>query len=141
MHAVSATPRQLPLALFLIRASVVLMLAPWVADKFINPGHALRVFEGFYGVGGMAEVMVHGLGAAQVALLLCFAIGAWRTLSYGLVTLMHAASTFASYRQYLDPYTGANLLFFAAWPTLAAMATLFLLRAHDSLLSVTRRAG
>ena len=46
---------------------------------------------------------------------------------------MHPASTFA-WRQYLDGFD--NLLFFAAWPMLAAGLTLFLLRPHDRLLSV-----
>jgi putative oxidoreductase len=129
-------PRHLPLSLLLIRASIVLMLAPWVVDKFRNPEHAIGVFERFYGLGGVAEVLVYGIGIAQVVLLLCFALGLFRTVSYGLVMLMHAGSTLSSWRQYLDPFTGANLLFFAAWPMLAACIALFLLREHDTLLSV-----
>ena len=131
-------PRHLPLSLLLIRASIVLMLAPWVVDKFRNPAHAIGVFEQFYGLGGVAEVLVHGIGIAQVVLLLCFALGLFRTVRYGMVTLMHAGSTLASWRQYLDPFTDANLLFFAAWPMLAACIALFLLREHDTLLSIGR---
>lgn len=131
-----AVPRHLPLSLLLIRASIVLMLAPWVVDKFRNPEHAIGVFENFYGIGGIAEALVYGIGIAQVALLLCFALGLFRTVSYGLVTLIHAGSTLASWRQYLDPFTDANLLFFAAWPMLAACIALFLLREHDTLLSI-----
>jgi len=70
-----------------------------------------------------------------------FAAGIARTWSYGLVLLMHAVSTFSSWKQYLDPYTGANLLFFAAWPMLAALVALFLLREHDTLLSVRSRTA
>ncbi|MBW3551178.1 MAG: hypothetical protein KY442_10305 [Proteobacteria bacterium] len=127
------------MALFLIRASIVLMLAPWIADKFLNPGHAIAVFEGFYGLGGIAEPLVYAIGIAQVLLVLCFALGALRTWSYGLVTLMHAGSTFSSWQQYLNPFEGANLLFFAAWPMLAACIALFLLRDYDQLLSVEQR--
>ncbi len=36
----------------------------------------------------------------------------------------------------LDPLTDANLLFFAAWPMLAACIALFLLCEHDTLLSI-----
>jgi hypothetical protein len=129
-------PRHLPLSLLLIRASIVLMLAPWVIDKFRNPEHAIGVFEQFYGLGGVAEALVHGIGIAQIALLLCFALGLFRTVSYGQVMLMHAGSTLSSWRQYLDPFTDANLLFFAAWPMLAACIALFLLREHDTLLSI-----
>lgn len=134
-----AVPRHLPLSLLLIRASVVLMLAPWIVDKFRNPEHAIGVFQHFYGLGGVAEPLVYAIGIAQVLLLLCFALGAFRTVSYGLVTLMHAGSTLASWPQYLNPYEGANLLFFAAWPMLAACIALFLLRDYDTLLSAGRR--
>ncbi len=129
------------MALLLIRASVVLMLAPWVADKFLNPGHAISVFQGFYGLGGVAEAAVLAIGVFQFALLLCFAVGLLRFWSYGLVMVMHAGSTFASWKQYIAPLDGPNLLFFAAWPVLAALVALFLLREHDRLLSVgSRRA-
>lgn len=140
MHP-EASPKHLPISLLLIRASVVLMLAPWVADKFINPAHMVGIAESFYGIGGLGSTLVLMLGVAQVVLLACFALGIARTWSYGLVLLMHAASTFSSWKQYLDPYTGANLLFFAAWPMLAALVALFLLREHDSLLSMSRSAG
>jgi hypothetical protein len=46
------------------------------------------------------------------------------------VLLLHAVSTFSSYRQYLDPFN--NLLFFAAWPMLAACFTLYTLRDLDT---------
>jgi len=138
MHTV-AVPRHLPLSLLLIRASVVLMLAPWIVDKFRNPAHAIGVFESFYGLGGMAEPLVYAIGIAQVILVACFALGLVRTLSYGLVTLMHAGSTLSSWQQYLDPFEGANLLFFAAWPMLAACVALFLLREHDTLLALGNR--
>jgi hypothetical protein len=99
------------------------------------------VFEHFYGLGGIAEPMVYAIGVAQVMLLLCFALGLFRTVSYGLVMLMHAGSTLASWRQYLDPFTDANLLFFAAGPMLAACIALFLLREHDTLLNIAKLRG
>ncbi len=139
MNAATTSPHHLPLSLLLLRASIVLMLAPWIVDKFRNPGHAIAVFEGFYGLGGVAEPLVYAIGIAQVVLVLCFALGVLRTWSYGLVMLMHAGSTLSSWQQYLNPFEGANLLFFAAWPMLAACIALFLLREHDNLLSLGRR--
>jgi putative oxidoreductase len=44
--------------------------------------------------------------------------------------VLHGISTLSSYRQYLDPFD--NLLFFAAWPMLAACVALFLLRDLDT---------
>ena len=49
---------------------------------------------------------------------------------------MHTASTVLSYGNYLDPWNGPNLLFFAAFPMLAAAFTLWLLREHDVIASV-----
>jgi putative oxidoreductase len=132
-------PPALPPALLAIRLGLALFLLPWVFDKFVNTEHAIRVFEGFYGLGGLAAPVLYAVGAAQLVLLLLFVLGVARRWSYGLVLAMHAVSTLSTWKQYLDPYTGANLLFFAAWPALAAALALFLLRDYDTLWSVGRR--
>jgi hypothetical protein len=49
---------------------------------------------------------------------------------------MHTVSTFASWREYLSPYEGSNLLFFAAWPMLAACLMLFMMREEDRFMTV-----
>jgi len=49
----------------------------------------------------------------------------------GIVLVLHAVSTLSSFGRYLDPWK--NLLFFAAWPMLAACITLYLLRDEDTL--------
>lgn len=132
--------RRLPISLLAIRVSMVLFLLPWVADKFVRPGHAIAVLEGFYGFSGAAAPLVLGLGIAQALLLVLFAFGIARTWSYGLVLAMHAVTTIVSWKQYLDPYAGANILFFAAWPALAACLALFLLREYDTLGTFGRRS-
>jgi putative oxidoreductase len=53
-----------------------------------------------------------------------------KRISYGGVLILHSISTLSSYRQYLDPFN--NLLFFAAWPMLAACVALYLLRDVDT---------
>ncbi len=87
-------------------------------------------------MGGVTEPLVYAIGIVQVLIVLCFALGVLRTWSYGLVMLMHAGSTLSSWPQYLDPFEGANLLFFAAWPMLAACIALFLLREYDRLFTL-----
>lgn len=57
-----------------------------------------------------------------------------KRLVYGLVLALHAVSTFSAFRQYLDPFS--NLLFFAAWPMLAACFALYYLRDLDTLWTV-----
>ncbi len=56
-----------------------------------------------------------------------------KTWTYGAVLLFHAVSTLSSWQMYLG---FDNLLFFAAWPMLAACFTLFWLRDQDTLLTV-----
>jgi hypothetical protein len=76
---------------------------------------------------------MYTVAIGELALLAAFVAGAVKPWSYGLVTLLHGISTLASFRQYLAPFEGPNLLFFAAWPMLAACVALFLLRDRDTL--------
>jgi hypothetical protein len=76
--------------------------------------------------------------ATRIGALRTTLAGAWRTWTYGAVLAMHAVSTLSSFRQYLAPFEGPNILFFAAWPMLAACVALFLLRDLDTLWTVKR---
>ncbi len=131
---------RLPVALFLLRLSVFAVFLMWALDKFVNPGHAVAVFENFYGFAGLSTAISYGLGGVQLLIILAFLLGLFKTWSYGLVLLMHGASTLVSWRNYLDPFEGANLLFFAAWPMLAACFALFALRDFDRLWSLEKPA-
>lgn len=130
------TKDRVPLALFTLRISVFLVMLMWTLDKLVDPGHAARVFEKFYQITGFELFYFYILGIAELLLLLAFLVGYRKTLTYGLVLIFHAVSTFSSYQQYLDPYTYPNLLFFAAWPMLAACFVLFYLRDHDTKLVI-----
>ncbi len=110
------TVRHLDLSLLLLRLGVGLVMAMWTADKFVNPAHSSAVMENFYGLPALGSEVFVVLGVIQAVIVLMFITGAFRTLSYAAVVLMHAGSTFSSWRQYLDGFD--NLLFFAAWPML-----------------------
>lgn len=127
---------RLNLSLLFLRLTVFLVMSMWSLDKFINPAHAAGVYENFYSIGGLQPVMMYTLGGIETLILLLFVIGYAKTYTYGAVLLFHAVSTLSSYRQYLEPFEGPNLLFFAAWPMLAACLALFLLRNRDRLLAV-----
>lgn len=127
---------RVPLALFTLRISVFLVMLMWTLDKLIDPGHAARVFEKFYQIAGLELYYFYVIGIAELILLLAFLVGYRKTLTYGLVLIFHAVSTFSSYPQYLDPFTYPNLLFFAAWPMLAACFVLFYLRDYDTKLVI-----
>lgn len=134
----SIQSRYTEVSLLALRVSIAAVMLVWSFDKLIRPEHSARVFEGFYAMPGLGESMFMLLGIAQLLLVLVFLAGAAKTWSYGLILLLHAVSTFSSWRQYLNPYEGANILFFAAWPMLAACFALFMMRAQDRLLSFGR---
>ena len=129
------TPDRLPLSLLLLRLSVFLVMLMWTIDKILNPDHAAAVYEKFYFIGGVTPTLLLGIALAELALLLAFVAGIAKTYTYGAVLLLHAVSTLSSYQQYLNPFEGPNLLFFAAWPMLAACLALYWLRAEDRLLA------
>ncbi|MBB5746974.1 hypothetical protein [Brevundimonas variabilis] len=125
--------RHLALSLLLLRLGIAIVMGIWAADKFVNPGHGQAVLEHFYGMGDSGVTVVTLIGLAQVVIVTLFTVGLFRTWSYGAVLLMHGVTTLASWKQYLDAFD--NLLFFAAWPMLAACITLFLLQKYDTILN------
>jgi putative oxidoreductase len=126
--------KRLRISLLLLRLGVFVVMFVWTLDKFVAPDHAARVFEHFYHLEGMGPGILAAIGAVQLVVILGFVAGLFRTWTYGLVLAMHAISTFSSWPQYLAAFD--NLLFFAAWPMLAACVALFLLRDSDTMLSL-----
>lgn len=129
--------KKLELSLLLLRLSVFLVMFMWAIDKFINPGHAAKVYESFYYIGGLGNAVMYVIGAMEMVILLLFLAGYKKKYTYGAVLVLHAVSTLSSFKQYLAPFDGPNLLFFAAWPMLAACLALFLLRDQDKIWSVS----
>lgn len=127
---------RLRLSLLCLRLGVFVVMVVWALDKFVNPAHSAGIFEAFYGIGGVSHTLVYLMGGLQIILVLSFLMGAFRTWTYGLILILHGASTLSSYSQYLDAFN--NLLFFAAWPMLAACLALFLLREADTLFTVNK---
>jgi hypothetical protein len=130
---------RLRLSLLLLRLGVFLVMAVWVLDKFVNPAHTADVFQYFYFIKGLSAGAAYALGAVQAIVVLGFVIGFQKRITYGLVFLMHLMSTLSSYRVYLDPWAIPNILFWAAWPMLAAAFTLYYLRDQDTLLTIERK--
>ena len=128
---------KLQLSLLLLRLAVFLVMFMWTIDKFVNPGHAAKIYEKFYYIAGLESVVIYAIGAIEIIILLLFLAGYKKTYTYGAVLAFHAVSTMSSFKQYLAPFEGPNLLFFASWPMLAACLALFLLRDRDRMLSVS----
>jgi putative oxidoreductase len=128
--------KKFKISMLFLRSTVFLVMLMWTLDKFINPAHAAKVYEKFYFIPGLDNLMITVIGAAELVLLLLFFFGFKKKFTYGVVLALHAVSTLSSFGQYLTPFEGPNLLFFAAWPMLAACFMLFLFREKDSLLQL-----
>ncbi|PCM45923.1 hypothetical protein [Marinobacter sp. ANT_B65] len=130
-------PKQLPLALLLLRLGIFIVFLVWTLDKLLYPEHAAKVAGAFYGLENPGDNIFYIMGLAQLALILAFLAGLFKTWTYGAILIFHGASTLSAFGKYLQPFD--NLLFFAAWPMLAACAALFLLREYDTL-TLSRKA-
>lgn len=124
-------------SLLLLRWGVFIVMLMWTLDKFVNPAHSAKIFEAFYGISWLSQNLSYLIGAAELLLILAFVAGLWQRWTYGAVLSLHALSTLSSYKQYLAPFD--HLLFFAAWPMLAACFALYWLRDWDTL--CTLRGG
>ena len=126
---------QIRLALFFVRAGIALVLFMWTLDKLINPEHAAAVYSNFYFIEGISASIFYVIGGLELILITFFILGIKKRISYLVVFVIHGISTLSSYNQYLNPFEGPALLFFAAIPMLAACYLLYLMRDSDSLYS------
>ena len=126
-------------ALLVLRLTVFLVMLIWTIDKFVRPEHAASVYEHFYFLRGLGPTIIYSIGVVELAILFGFVIGFAPRLTYGLVLLLHAVSTFSSFQQYFHPFQGPNILFFAAWPMLGSCFALYYLRDLDTLWSFCGR--
>jgi len=132
------TDKKIALSLFFMRITIFLVMFMWTMDKFFRPEHIAAIFEKFYFIPGVSVNIAYGLGIAEMMVITCFVLGLAKRWTYGFVLVVHAASTFSPLMQYFSPFEGNHLLFFAAWPMLAACFALFVLRDKDTLLSLNR---
>ncbi len=127
-------------ALFILRITLAVFFLIWALEKLLLPETANGIAGYFYGFklpGGVLTVV----GLIQVALVLTFAAGAHRTLTYGSVAVYHICSTLSTWFILIDPYgrTTSGIphhLFLASVPVAAACIALFLMRKQDTLFRV-----
>ncbi|HHP7243422.1 MAG TPA: hypothetical protein ACFE0H_01915 [Elainellaceae cyanobacterium] len=119
-----------------MRLGVFLVMLMWTLDKLINPSHAAAVFETFYFIGGLGNPLIYLIGAIQFIIVIAFVVGFKKKFTYAAILFLHTISTVTPLQKYFNPYEGANLLFFAAWPMLAACFTLFYLKDWDTMWAI-----
>lgn len=118
-------------SLLVLRVTLGLFLLQWGAEKFVVPMNTPAIWGYFYNTNIPVEA-AYVFGVAEIALAICFFLGALRTVAYGAGVMLHAVSVVVSWRQLIDPWgDSANHLFIASVPVLGAFVVLFLLRRWD----------
>jgi len=79
------------------------------------------------------------IGAVEILLILGFLLGLTKRYTYGAVLILHAISTLAAFAKYVVPFETHNLLYFAAWPMLAACFALYVLRDSEPFWTISKR--
>lgn len=125
---ISSEQGKIQWSLFLLRLGVFIVMFAWTMDKFLNPDHGVKVFDHFLHIKGLETTVMMAFGAVEMVIILAFVAGLWKRYTYGFIMIVHGISTFSSWKQYT---TDISLLFFAAWPMLAACITLYMLRDLD----------
>ena len=127
--------QKVKLPLFLLRLGVFIVFAVWIIDKFVRPEHTAGVWGSFYFIDNVGASVSFIAGVIQGGLVIGMMLGFAKRITYAGVFLMHLVGTVTPFKQYLAAFDGVNILFFAAWPMLAACAALYLLRDYDTMFS------
>lgn len=132
---------QLRLPLVLTRLSIFYFLLPWQIMRFTKPESASGIAKKYYHVGGLNESLGLVIAVFWMALLIAFLVGFKKTVSYGLVFVLHAGAIILAMPAYVMGTDGFNQLFLAAIPAASAMGLLWILRKEDTLLSLGGKLG
>jgi len=128
-------------ALFLTRLSIFYFLLPWQLMRFTKPESISGIAKKYYHVSGVSESLGLILGVFWMALLIAFLIGLKKSISYGLVFILHTGAILLALPAYILGTEGYNQLFLAAIPAAAAMGLLWVLRREDTFLSLGGKLG
>ena len=137
--------RSAAIPLLVLRLATGYFMILWAMEKLLKPESSVGIFSFFYGLEISTAVAI-ALGIVQCVIVAAFLVGFMRRVSYGLVLLMHAVSTLATWQHLVDPFglyllENPQHLFFASVPVLAGIWLLYVLRDQDSYTLDARLAG
>lgn len=122
---------KLSASLLIIRLTIATFFGVWTSLKFYRPEWFENVFQNMYGIGFVTRDLSSIVGFIQVALVIVFALGLWRTWSYGALVLMQAAGVLGSIPNLINYTSYPNNLMWAAVPALGAAVALWIMRHED----------
>ncbi len=122
---------KLSISLFIMRISIAAFFGVWTSLKFFRPEWFENVFQNFYGLEFVSKDLAWIVGAAQVLIVVIFALGLWRGVTYAVLGLMQAAGVLGSVPNLMNFTQYPNNLMWAAVPALGAVIALYILRDYD----------
>jgi len=128
-------------ALFATRLSIFYFLLPWQLKRFTDPEGIDKIASTHYHLPGWSGLFATLTGVFWILLLVAFVTGFKKTISYGLVFLLHTGAIILSMQAYIFGLKSFILIFMAAIPAAAAMGLLWVLRKEDTLLSIQGKLG
>ena len=138
-----ASVERVPVAMLVLRLGVFVVMAIFTIDKLFTVERAIGALQefslhplifltNFAFIGGLTKPVMYAAGVIELAIIVGFLLGFKKRITYGAVLLFHAISTISTYQKYVTPFEGVHLLYFAAWPMLAASFALYYLRDLDT---------
>ena len=123
------------LGLLLLRLGLTWFLAVWAINKIIEPGQYVRIWGDFHGI-ELAANMPYFMGGAPLIICVMAALGLWRSVSYGLLILMHLVTVIVIFPSLIAPFViennfPVNRNSAIALAALGGFAALWLLRHRD----------
>lgn len=121
----------------ILRVSMGFFLVLWGIDKLVTTGGSQAIFSHFYGINA-GELLVRTAGVFEIAIGVALAVGLFRLGVAWLALIINAVSTFASWRQILDPWgvlglgPGGTHLFLASIVIMAVNIVLVLNAGDDT---------
>lgn len=126
------------LPLLITRIGIILFLTPWVLMRLTKVEAGTGIFAKYYHISNLPDIAGYLIGGFWLVLLIAFAIGFKKKISYGLVMIFHTLGTVMTIPYLIPGTANFNILFMAAIPTAAAMYLLFVLRDQDTMLSLNK---
>lgn len=136
MSETSASHWQENLALLILRVGLAWFLMVWAINKFLAPNQYAWIWANMHGF-DIGAVMSYWIGGVQILVCAAAMIGYRRTISYGLMALMHGFTTLMLWERLIAPFVISDKGFpvnrnaSVAIAVLAGFVALWLLRRHD----------
>lgn len=129
----------------ILRIGMGIFLVTWGVDKLAATEGSVGIFSGFYKVSAGPSV-VQVLGVLEILLGIALAAGLLRVPVAWIQLAVNAVSTFASWKQILDPWgllglTNGGTHLFLASIVIMAVSTVLVLNARVAVGTLDRRLG